>query len=70
MNARTNAEKEWLRKLTAGKVEVKEEKVASQKAAAQTEVKEPLGVLHLPVLNKTCVTCRHISELFCGRGRD
>jgi transitional endoplasmic reticulum ATPase len=41
MNARTNAEKEWLRKLTAGKVEVKEEKAASQKAAAQTEVKEP-----------------------------
>ena len=41
MKAKTNAEKEWLRKLKAGTVPEKEEKVASQDAATQTEEKKP-----------------------------
>lgn len=41
MKAYTNAEKEWIRKLTAGKVTEKVEQVATQKAVAQTNIDKP-----------------------------
>ena len=41
MNVKTNAEKEWLRKLTTGKVAKEKEQKAPQRAAVQTEVKQP-----------------------------
>ncbi len=40
MNVKTNAEKEWLRKLTTGKVAEKKEQKAPQRAVVQTEVKK------------------------------
>ena len=41
MNVKTNAEKEWLRKQTIGKVTEKKEQKAPQRAMVQTEVKKP-----------------------------
>ena len=41
MNVKTNAEKEWLRKLTTGKVVEKTEQKAPQRAVVQTEVMKP-----------------------------
>ena len=41
MNVKTNAEKEWLRKLRNGKDTEKEEQTAPQRAVVQTEVKKP-----------------------------
>jgi transitional endoplasmic reticulum ATPase len=41
MNVKTNAEKEWIRKLTTGKVAEKKEQKAPQRAVVQTEVKKP-----------------------------
>jgi transitional endoplasmic reticulum ATPase len=41
MNVKTNAEREWLRKLTTGKVAEKKEQKAPQRAVEQTEVKTP-----------------------------
>lgn len=41
MNIKTNAEKEWLRKLATGKVAEKQEQKAPQRAVVQTEVKKP-----------------------------
>lgn len=41
MNATTNAEKEWLRKLTTGKVAEKKEQTTPQRAVVQTEAKKP-----------------------------
>lgn len=41
MNVKTNAEKEWLRKLRNGKAAEKEEQIAPQRAVVQTEVKKP-----------------------------
>jgi transitional endoplasmic reticulum ATPase len=41
MNAKTNAEKEWLRKLTMGKAAEKKEQAAPQRAVVQTEAKKP-----------------------------
>ncbi len=40
MNAKTNAEKEWLRKLTIGKAVEKKEQTAPQRAVVQTEAKK------------------------------
>jgi len=42
MSVKTNAEKEWLRKLTTGKVAEKKEQKAPQRAVLQTEVKKPI----------------------------
>lgn len=41
MNVKTNAEKEWLRKLRNGEDTEKEEQTAPQRAVVQTEVKKP-----------------------------
>ena len=42
MNAKTNVEKEWLRKLNRGKVAEKKEQTAPQRAMVQTEAKKPV----------------------------
>ena len=52
MNVKTNAEKEWLRKLTTGKAAEKKEKKTPQSATVQTEAKLPVpGVVRTVLKN-------------------